>query len=62
MVKHGARSNNALKRGFLWKFLSEEIFSVSLFIGRVNRKGRVTAGQIADCGFPLPRWQRYFGI
>ena len=43
-----------------WKFLSEEIFSVSLFIGRVNRKGRVTAGQIADCGFPLPRWQRYF--
>jgi hypothetical protein len=53
MVKHGARSNNALK-------LSEEIFSVSLFIGRVNRKGRVTAGQIADCGFPLPRWQRYF--
>ena len=60
MVKHGARSNNALKRGFLWKFLAEEIFSVSLFIGRVNRKGRVTAGQIADCGFPLPRWQRYF--
>jgi hypothetical protein len=55
MVKHGARSNNALKRGFF-----EEIFSVSLFIGRVNRKGRVTAGQIADCGFPLPRWQRYF--
>ena len=49
-----------MKRGFLWKFLSEEIFSVSLFIGRVNRKGRVTAGQIADCGFPLPRWQRYF--
>ena len=33
---------------------------MSLFIGRVNRKGRVTAGQIADCGFPLPRWQRYF--